>query len=111
MLWGAVAIHQSVGLGDLVGSVELLRGKGRLLLLSRHGVDGRTHGLGMVAVGNGGGAAPTLGRLCSRGQRTRRRSICSVRHAAGARALARTRLGLRRASSDTGSVHGVIGDL
>ena len=115
MLWSGVAINQSIGLGNLVRSLELLllllllRGKVSLLV-NQHGVDGRAHGLGMVAVRNGGGAAPALGRLCSRGQRTRgRSSSCSVCHAAGARALARAWLGLGSAASYTRSVHGVIG--
>lgn len=104
VLRGAVAVHQSVGLGDLVRSIELLRWKG-WLLLRRHGVDGRTHGLGVVAVRNGGGT-PALGRLCDGGQRTRSCSVCSFHHAAGARALARAWLGLRRSSSNTRRVHG-----
>ena len=112
---GGVAVHQSVRLGDLlvlVGSVvELLRREGRLLLLllSGHGVDGRTHGLVMMAVCNGGGTPALgrcLGRLCDGGQRARRRSICSFRHAGSARALAAARLGLRRAGGSTGGIHG-----
>jgi hypothetical protein len=94
---GAVAVHQSVGLGDLVRSIELLRGKGRCMM-SGHGVDGRTHGLAVVvAVGDGGGT-PALGRLCDGGR------IASFRHAGSASALARAwlgLLGLRRASGST----------
>jgi len=98
---GVVAVHQSVGLCDLVlvRSIELLRGKGRLLL-SGHGVDGRTHGLPVVTIRDGGGT-PALGRLCDGGQRALSRRISSFRHAGSASALARAWLGLRRASGST----------
>jgi hypothetical protein len=76
MRGGGIAVHQTVGLGDLVRSVELLRGKCGWLL-SWHCVDGRTHGLVVaVNVGNGGGT-PALGRLCDRGQRALSRRIAS----------------------------------
>jgi hypothetical protein len=67
VLWGPVAVHQSVRVGDLVGSIELLRWEGRLLL-SGHGVDGRAHGLTM-GVRNGGGTPVGVGRLWNLGQR------------------------------------------
>ena len=96
---GAVAVHQSVGLGDLVRSIELLRGKGRRSMVSGHGVDGRTHGLAVVVAVRDGGGTPALGRrLCDGGR------IASFRHAGSASALARAwlgLLGLRRASGST----------
>ena len=67
VLRGAVAVHQSVSLGDLMRSIELLRWEGGRLLLSGHGVDGRAHGLSMAAC-NGGGT-PALGLLWDRTQR------------------------------------------
>ena len=94
---GAVAVHQSVGLGDLVGSLELLRGKGGSMV-SGHGVDGRTHGLAVVVAVRNGGGTPARGRLCDGGR------IASFRHAGSASALARAwlgLLGLRRASGST----------
>jgi hypothetical protein len=96
---GAVAVHQSLVLCDLMGSIKLLRRKGRLLL-SGHGVDGRTHGLAMVTICNSGGT-PALGHLWDGGQRGRSRRISSFRHAGLATALARAWLGLRRASGST----------
>jgi hypothetical protein len=89
---GAIAVHQSLGLCDLMRSIKLLRRKGRLLL-SGHGVDGRTHGLTMVTICHSGGT-PALGHLWDGGQRGRSRRISSFRHAGLATALARAWLGL-----------------
>ena len=54
LLWGAVAIHQPIWVGDdlllVVGSVEVLRWEGGRL--TRHGVGMRTHGLRVGRVGN-----------------------------------------------------------
>jgi hypothetical protein len=100
MRGGGIAVHQTVGLSDLVRSIKLLRGESRWLL-TLHGVDGRTHGLVVtVNVGNGGGT-PALGRLCDRGQRALSHRICGFRSAVGARALARAWLGLRLSSGRT----------
>lgn len=86
-----VAVHQSVGVCDLMlmRSIELLRRKGRLLL-SGHGVDGRTHGLAVVT--------PALACLWDGGQRAPSSRIPSFRRPGGASALARAWLGLGRAT-------------